>query len=72
VKILEPVITFQIENRADNSHTTKLYFFTLPGQSVVVKNNGKPVNVNRTGERELVAELDIVGTQNTVVVQMSK
>jgi hypothetical protein len=65
-------ITFQIENRADNSHTTKLYFFTLPGQSVVVKNNGKPVNVNRTGERELVAELDIVGTQHTVVVQMSK
>lgn len=65
-------ITFQIENRTANSHTTKLYFFTLPGQNIVVKNNGKSVNVKRTGEREMVAELDIVGSQHTIVVQMSK
>lgn len=63
---------FEIENRAGNSHKSKLLLFTLSGVKMKVSVNGKSMPTKQTAGREIEALLDITNPLNTVVVELLK
>jgi hypothetical protein len=63
------VVTFTLENRTGNSHTTKLSMFVLPGKVPVVTVDGKNVAVKNTGEREFAAEINVSKATHQIVVK---
>jgi hypothetical protein len=62
-------VKFTLENRTEDSHTTRLSFFVLPGQIPEVTADGKKVSVNRSGDREFVADIKVSSATHQIVVK---
>lgn len=61
-------VTFTLENRTGNGHTTKLSIFVLPGKVPEVTVDGKKVNVIKSGEREFAATFNVSRATHQIVV----
>lgn len=61
-------VTFTLENRTGNSHTTKLSIFVLPGKVPEVTVDGKKVIVLKSGEREFATTINVSRATHQVVV----
>lgn len=62
-------VTFTLENRTGNKHTTRLSLFVLPGKTPVVNVDGKSVTMIRTSEREFEADINVSRSSHQIVVQ---
>jgi len=63
-------LTFILENRSADNHTTTVRFFTLPDKDLKVKFDGKTQDVIRKGDREMEVALAVGKTTHTLVVEM--
>lgn len=62
-------ISFLLENRTGNSHTTRLSFFVLPGKTPELTVDGNKVSVNKSGEREFVADIKVSNETHQIEVK---
>ena len=62
-------VTFILENRTGNSHTSLISVFALPDMEPKVSIDGKKVPVKRSGERLFEAEISVTKPTHQITIQ---
>jgi hypothetical protein len=61
-------VSFTLENRTGNTHTTKMSIFVSSGYTPAVLVDGKKVTVVKSGEREFVTNFDVTRSTHQIEV----